>query len=67
MDNYIYLIKYNGNIIAAASDDKNASATILHYMLQNKDMRAELFDKEAIRYFDRTCFATLDKEGKDEV
>lgn len=61
---YIYLIKYNGNVIAAANNDETASAVIVHYMFENKDMKADLFDKEAVRYFDER---EVIREEKDEV
>lgn len=55
---YIYLIKYNGNVIAATDGDKKADEVIKQYMRNNKDMTLNMFVKEPIRYF---------KEDKDEV
>ena len=54
---YIYLIKYYGNIIAAAEDDKSAENVMKQYMRYNKDMKIENFQKEAVRFFP--------KEGED--
>lgn len=48
---YIYLIKYNGNIIAATDGDESATAVICQYMSDNKDMDIKLFEKEPIRFF----------------
>lgn len=48
---YIYLIKYNGEVIAAASDDDSATAVISQYKDYNEGMNPELFEKEAVRYF----------------
>lgn len=48
---YIYLIKYNGNIIAATDGDESATAVIYQYMDINKDMDIKLFEKEPIRFF----------------
>ena len=61
---YIYLIKYNNKVIAATNNDETASAVIVSYMFKNKDMKADLFDKEAIRYFDEK---ELIQEEKNEV
>lgn len=61
---YIYLIKYNDNIIAAANNDETASAVIVSYMFKNKDMKADLFEKEAVRYFDEQ---EVIQEENDEV
>lgn len=48
---YIYLIKYNGEVIAAASDDASATAVMNQYKDYNEGTNSELFEKEAIRYF----------------
>lgn len=48
---YIYLIKYNGYVIASAQDDERADQVIQQYMQNNKDMKEEMFEREAIRYF----------------
>lgn len=48
---YIYLIKYNNQIIAATKDDEYATAVICQYMRDNKDMDIKLFEKEPIRFF----------------
>lgn len=48
---YIYLIKYYDGIIAAADDDKMADKVIKQYMRNNKDMKLDMFSKEAIRFF----------------
>lgn len=48
---YIYLIKYNGNVIAATDGDESATAVIYQYMDINKDMDIKLFEKEPIRFF----------------
>ena len=50
---YIYLIKYNGNVIASASDDKNVNAVIRQYKRTNSEkiMKPELFEIEPIRFF----------------
>lgn len=48
---YIYLIKYNGRVIAAAEDDDSATAVIQQYKRNEKSMDDSLFEKEAIRYF----------------
>lgn len=48
---YIYLIKYNGSVIAAAEDDERAKQVIKQYRRDNKTMKKELFSKEAIRFF----------------
>lgn len=47
---YIYLIKYNDEILAAAQNDKCATAVIYQYMKNNKDMKMELFETTPIRY-----------------
>lgn len=47
---YVYLIKYNNQVIAAAKDDASADAVIRQYM-RNNYVDISLFDKEAIRYF----------------
>lgn len=69
MDNYIYLIKYNGEVIAAAADDKNASAVINKYITRDKTMERSFFEKEAIRFFDRKDFSIYDcmEEWYNEV
>lgn len=51
---YIYLIKYNNQIIAATKDDEYATAVIYQYMRDNKDMDIKLFEKEPIRFFGDT-------------
>jgi len=56
---YIYLIKYNNIPIAAAEDDERADAVINQYMRNDKTIDVKLFEKEAIRYFN--------KEKKDEL
>ena len=61
---YIYLIKYNGNVIAATNNDETASAVIVSYMFKNKDMKADLFEKEAVRYFDEQ--EVIQEEKKDD-
>ena len=48
---YIYLIKYNGNVIAATDGDESATSVIYQYMSDNKDMDIKLFEKEPIRFF----------------
>ena len=48
---YIYLIKYNGAIIAAADSDETAKKVMKQYRRHNKDMKKEWFSKEAIRFF----------------
>lgn len=48
---YIYLIKYYGEVIAAADSDEKVDAVIKQYMRDNKDMKIENFSKEAIRFF----------------
>lgn len=47
---YIYLIKYFNHVIAAAEDDVSADNVIQQYMQNNKDMKIENFEKEAIRF-----------------
>lgn len=49
---YIYLIKYNGEIIAAADSDALATHVIHNYIRDNQDSDIELFEKESIRFFD---------------
>lgn len=51
MSRYIYLIKYYGNIIAAADDDEWADKVIKQYIRNNVDMDMENFEKEPIRFF----------------
>lgn len=48
---YIYLIKYNGNVIAAAEDDERAKEVIKQYRRNESSMDKKLFEVEAIRYF----------------
>ena len=48
---YIYLIKYNGSVIAAAENDKKAKEAIKQYRRNEKSMDKKLFEVEAIRYF----------------
>lgn len=48
---YVYLIKYNGEVIAVAEDDETATSAILDYMDKNKDMVMKLFEKDPIRFF----------------
>ena len=48
---YIYLIKYNGSVIAAAEDDKKAKEVIKQYRRNESSIDKKLFDVEAIRYF----------------
>lgn len=55
---YIYLIKYYGEVIAAADSDEKVDAVINQYMRDNKDMKSDMFTREAIRFF---------KEDTDEV
>lgn len=55
---YIYLIKYYGEVIAAADSDEKVDAVINQYMRDNKDMKSDMFAREAIRFF---------KEDADEV
>lgn len=50
---YIYLIKYYGDVIAAAEDDKSADAVMKQYMRYNRDMKIENFQKEAVRFFSK--------------
>lgn len=48
---YIYLIKYNDAVIAAAEDDDQATAVIKQYMTYNRDMDMSMFEKQPIRFF----------------
>ena len=48
---YIYNVKYNGQIIAAADNDERADQIIKQYMRDNKSMDMSLFEKEPIRFF----------------
>ena len=48
---YIYIIKYNGEIIAATDDDMGAEFIIQEYCNNNKDMQIGLFDKVPVRFF----------------
>ena len=50
---YIYLIKYYGDVIAAAEDDTSADAVMKQYMRYNRDMKIENFQKEAVRFFSK--------------
>lgn len=49
--NYIYLIKYNGEVIAAAENDERASEVILQYIRNTEGIDESLFEKESIRFF----------------
>ena len=51
MNNYVYLIKYNGEVIAVAKNDEFATNAIYTFMKHNKDMKIELFEKEPMRWF----------------
>jgi len=48
---YIYIIKYNGEVIAAASSDDTAADVIRWFTENGKDVKTELFEKEPIRFF----------------
>ena len=48
---YIYLIKYNGEVIAAAEDELTAKDAIENYLENNRTAKTTLFEKETIRYF----------------
>ena len=48
---YIYLIKYNGSVIAAAENDERASEVILQYIRNTEGIDKSLFEKESIRFF----------------
>lgn len=50
---YIYLVKYDGQIIAAAEDDESADAVINQYIWKTPKTTAidrKLFEKESIRF-----------------
>lgn len=47
---YIYLIKYNNNVLAATKDDESATRVIYQYMSCDKSMEIKLFEKEAVRF-----------------
>lgn len=49
---YVYLIKYNGEVIAVAKNDDVAEAVIQEYVTNNKDSKIDNFDKEPIRFFE---------------
>ena len=49
--NYIYLIKYNGEVIAAAENDERASEVILQYIRNTEGIDESLVEKESIRFF----------------
>ena len=48
---YIYLIKYYDEVIAVAENDEQADKVIIQYMLHNKDMKKDMFEKVPIRFF----------------
>ena len=49
---YVYLIKYNNEVIAVADSDDTATAAIVEYMKNNKDMvDIKNFEKEAVRFY----------------
>ena len=48
---YVYLIKYNNNVIAAADGDVMADKIIKQYIQHNKTMEIGKFEKEPIRFF----------------
>lgn len=48
---YIYLIKYNGHVIATAKNDKFADKAIKKFMKNDNTMKKKLFEKEAVRFF----------------
>ena len=48
---YIYAIKYNGEVIGAAKDEKRAKEVIKSYREKNTSMKKKNFEIEAIRYF----------------
>lgn len=48
---YVYLIKYNNNVIAAADGDVMADKIIKQYIQHNKTMEIDKFEKEPIRFF----------------
>lgn len=50
---YIYLVKYDGHIIAAAEDDASANAIINQYIgktPKTTSIDRNLFEKESIRF-----------------
>ena len=51
MNNYVYLIRYNGEVISVAQDDEYATKAIYMFMSNNKDMKIELFEKDPMRWF----------------
>ena len=59
---YVYLIKYNNEVIAVAEDDECATMAIYQYMKNNKDIDIKLFEKVPVRYFRRNLDETEDKE-----
>ena len=50
---YIYLVKYDGQIIAAAEDDESATLVINQYIAKTPkttEIDLSLFEKEPIRF-----------------
>jgi hypothetical protein len=64
---YIYLIKYNGEVIAAAQEDASATAVINRYIKLNHIKDTSLFEKESIRYFEESGGTQSGTEDKEDA
>ena len=53
---YIYLIKYNGEVIASAEDNDCATAAIMQYMSDGNPKDINLFELESIKHFTKEEF-----------